>query len=933
LRRIPLKILLTALTTVLVLTVGGSIGWLSYARTVQVLQQSTLELMHALQQRVSLDMTARDDKMQSVMRALAGHPGLVATTLEERLEAVPPLARVLDGAPTVISLYIGYGNGDFFLLRRLQDDADRRRFGASGGTVHLVQSIEYESGSPLAVHIEFDRQLNPLGRREAAELLAFDPRVRPWYTQALAARDYVSTEPYRFFASGLMGISVATVLPDDPTGRAVFGADIRLDGLSKMLERMRPMEGARLALFDASGQIIATDLPNSDGNQLVSLLRSTPQDSSSLHPIRDPDGTLWLGHLSPILVDGEARYQLGLLVPEAQVLGAARRLLRDQALTVLGILLVGLAVGVMFASTLSRSLRRLANTAFAVERLDFTPRPVGRSMISEVDGLAVSMSTMRDTVGRFETITRQLAQEENLEELIGQVLQSTAAIAQVDTAVLFLHQQGKIQAVAAMAGGRFLSSDHLSSLDGLRRQLGVDAALERGQVLTGTLLQSDDTASAGFEDLSGTLHTLAVPLRTRSGTRVGALVMAREHPYEPTRIRFVEHLSGFISVSLETRELIRAQKALFDAFVRLIAGAIDAKSPYTGGHCARVPELARMLAEAACSAEEEPFADFDLDAKAWEALHLAAWLHDCGKVTTPEFVVDKSTRLETLYDRIHEIRTRFEVAKREAEVSCWRSIAQGADRSHALALLDAQWRELDADFAFVAECNHGETVVSPEYRERLLGIARRTWTRTLDDRLGLGPEEAARKAQIRPAALPTEEPLLADRPEHRVAHPRPVDYPPELGITMAVPELLYDRGELHNLSTPRGTLTPEERFKINEHIIHTLIMLNELPFPEHLAHVPEMAGGHHERIDGRGYPRNLKGSEMSLVARMLAIADVFEALTAADRPYKTAKTVEQALQIMGLMAREGHIDPDLFDLFQRSGVADRYDRWLEQHAT
>jgi hypothetical protein len=181
--------------------------------------------------------------------------------------------------------------------------------------------------------------------------------------------------------------------------------------------------------------------------------------------------------------------------------------------------------------------------------------------------------------------------------------------------------------------------------------------------------------------------------------------------------------------------------------------------------------------------------------------------------------------------------------------------------------------------------------------------------------------------------LPTFEPLLADRPEHviewesgsRLAGDNP------WGIRMDVPERKYNRGELYNLSIARGTLTREDRFKIDDHIIQTIVMLGSLPFPKHLRRVPEVAGGHHERMDGNGYPKRLAGHEMSLPARMMAIADVFEALTAGGRPYKKAKHLSEAIRIIGNMKHGGHLDPDLVDLFLTSGVWRRYaERFLSR---
>jgi hypothetical protein len=303
-------------------------------------------------------------------------------------------------------------------------------------------------------------------------------------------------------------------------------------------------------------------------------------------------------------------------------------------------------------------------------------------------------------------------------------------------------------------------------------------------------------------------------------------------------------------------------------------------------------------------------------------LHIAAWLHDCGKVTTPEYVVDKATKLETLCDRIHEVRMRFEVLKRDAEIACLKGIAAGGNAGELQKALQQQLQKLDEDFAFVAQCNEGGEFMAPEHVERLHAIAARTWQRTLSDRVGISHEERQRKERSPQAKLPVTETLLADKAEHlflRDERDR-LEAGNPWGFRVKVPEYLYNRGELYNLCVARGTLSEEERFKINEHIIQTIIMLDKLPFPRHLRRVPEIAGGHHEKMDGSGYPKRLTREQMSLPARMMAIADIFEALTAVDRPYKKGKTLSEAIRIMGQMQKEQHIDAELFALFLRSGV-------------
>ncbi|MCW9039187.1 MAG: HD domain-containing protein, partial [Rhodospirillales bacterium] len=383
----------------------------------------------------------------------------------------------------------------------------------------------------------------------------------------------------------------------------------------------------------------------------------------------------------------------------------------------------------------------------------------------------------------------------------------------------------------------------------------------------------------------------------------------------------IESLSSQAAVALNNQQLMEAQRKLLDAFIEVIAGAIDAKSPYTGGHCQRVPELARMLSEAAGNATNAPFADFTFSEDDRYELNIASLLHDCGKVTTPEYVVDKATKLETIYNRIHEVRTRFEVLKRDAEIAYLKALNAGEGDPETLkAAFDARIVQLDDDFRFIADANIGGEFMDDADIERVRRIAGETWVRTIDDRLGLSHTELERYDGVPHKPLPVEEHLLADRKDHLI--PRPYNAPDYNagGFEMDVPENLYNLGEVYNLIIKRGTLTEEERFKINEHIIQTIVMLEQLPFPRHLKRVPEYAGGHHEKMDGTGYPRRLSKESMSVTARIMAIADIFEALTASDRPYKKAKKLSEAVKIMSFMAKDAHIDKDLFKLFLESGV-------------
>ncbi len=393
-------------------------------------------------------------------------------------------------------------------------------------------------------------------------------------------------------------------------------------------------------------------------------------------------------------------------------------------------------------------------------------------------------------------------------------------------------------------------------------------------------------------------------------------------PIKTNISEMIDLSNSLVSMAQSIQEYQKAQAELMDSFIKLIADAIDAKSPYTGGHCQRVPEVAMMLAKAASESDTGAFKDFRFDNDdAWREFEIGAWLHDCGKVTTPEYVVDKSTKLETIYNRIHEIRTRFEVIWRDIEIETYERRIRGEDEEQIISWKQEAHRALLDDFTFIAECNIGGEFMSQERQERVKDIANRTWIRHFNDRLGISDAELLRYEGLKEHSVPAKEQLLSDRPEHIV---RRVNFDEKAyrkqGFKSEVPEHLYNYGEIYNLCIEKGTLTQEERFKIQEHVIMTIKMLERLPYPENMQKIPEYAGTHHETMNGTGYPRQLYKEDLSIPARIMAIADIFEALTASDRPYKKGKTLSESIKIMSFMKKDEHIDAEIFKLFLRSGI-------------
>jgi HD-GYP domain-containing protein (c-di-GMP phosphodiesterase class II) len=393
----------------------------------------------------------------------------------------------------------------------------------------------------------------------------------------------------------------------------------------------------------------------------------------------------------------------------------------------------------------------------------------------------------------------------------------------------------------------------------------ADAYTERGFDFSGTKRFDEKT---GYRSRS----FLTIPIKNHENEIIGVLQLINckdrttgvVQPFSEADQRLAASLASQAAIALTNRLLIDHLENLFESFIKVINAAIDDKSPYTGGHCERVPALTMMLAEAVNRCNRGPLKDFNMTDRDRYELKIAGLLHDCGKVTTPVHVVDKATKLQTIFDRIELLDTRFEVLKRDAQ------IALGADP----VALQRRIAEIEEDRAFLHRANVGGESMKDADMERVKEISRKYRWRN-------------------PSGAEVE---------------------------------FLSANELENLTIRAGTLTAEERQIINHHITMTIEMLEALPWPKHLSNVVEYAGGHHERMDGKGYPKGLTRDQMSVQARCMGIADIFEALTARDRPYKKGKTLSEALTILGKFKLNGHIDPDLFDVFMWEKVYEKYAR-------
>jgi len=523
---------------------------------------------------------------------------------------------------------------------------------------------------------------------------------------------------------------------------------------------------------------------------------------------------------------------------------------------------------------------------------------------SAVNDMTQSIKHHIETSSTINRIGIALSAEKNTAELIKLILRGTMKIVNADAGFLYsVHETGKvtissmrIRSLNVETDSNGSGSDRYSKL--IRSNV---VKLNQSSIFNNVCINIPDIYTAQGFNFSTNIHidsmigyksqsSLSVPMKNHENEIIGVLQLVNRQEKQTRQIipftaddeKVAENLASVAAVALSKNKLLEDFRLLFDSLVKLIATAIDEKSSYAGGHCERVPELTMLIAEAANNADYGIFRNFRLSEEELYELNVASLLHDCGKVSVPSHIENKSSKLETIYDRIHLLDTRFEIVKRDAQISFLKNkLALLKNNGDALEheiedYLHEFFEQIEADRNFLHICNTGREFMSESEQRRLQEISVRY---TFSD------------------------------PDGTKQH-------------------FLTNSELKYLSVARGTITDDERIMINSHVNTTSMMLETLHYPKTLRDVPRFARVHHERMDGRGYPNGLSGNQIPIEGRMIAIADIFEALTAHDRPYKRKYTLSEALRILGSMKEDGHIDPDLFNLFVREKL---YMKYAENH--
>lgn len=702
---------------------------------------------------------------------------------------------------------------------------------------------------------------------------------------------------------GAVGVFMAMALDPGQPGKGLLFGEVKPGHLWGPEGFLSPM--TELFVFDEHGNVLFASSPGRAPAEELSAAMGKNPVFGRFEWTRGNEAHLagyWTIFMSPQFFD---KWMMVYSQSKADILEPLNTFKKIfQLVVVLSFLVVGLL-----------SLRQIRRSLVPIELLkDATRRvadrdfsnPVKITSDDEFEELGSSFNEMADNLdthlrvmAAINHVGMSLSAEKDTNRLMEIILLGAKSITNADGGALYTVAEDKHLRLSAM----YIDSLNLE-MDSVCRS-SIPLYDEEGRPNTNivaaysvlndaTINIPDIYAEEGF-DFSGnrdfdreadyrSRSFLSVPMKNHENEVIGVLQLTNAKdklsqefvPFSEESRRMAETLAAQAAVALTKNKLVENFKRLFDALMELIATAIDEKSSYTGSHCRRVPDLTMMLAEAVSNRRDGFFKDFNLSEEEMYELRVAAMLHDCGKVTTPTHIVDKTTKLETIFDRIHLVDTRFEVLKRDAQIEFLRNklaaLNGGQDLSELEEEIKTRLSRLEEDRDFVRSCNNGREYMAEKDQDKLREVARKyRWVNAKGE----------------------EEPILSE-------------------------------DEVYNLAVPKGTITAEEREVINQHVKTTIKMLESLPYPKSLRNVPRFAEAHHERMDGKGYPRGLTREQIPVQGRIIALSDIFEALTAKDRPYKKGLTLMEALRIMGAAAQEGQIDPDLFNVFINEKVYLRY---------
>lgn len=924
-RRYSLSIHVGTLFVLLTAIFGFILIYISYNHAYQLLTHTAKELSLENSRRIESRFQQASSPIMATLDLFA-YSSMVNDNVpaEQNTSWLASIDLIFKKYNHLVALYYASNNGEFTIIRPMITQENKQHFNAPDNAVLLINETRIDGRD---TYIFLDNNYKEITRVENGNN-QFDPTTRLWFKNAQSDGIIRITEPYFFYFLKTNGVTLSRRTQN---GTHVVAADFTLSSLSESLSDLGYSENTKIILFDQKFHVLgqknttaSTNLSQDENHKLLTSSVFEPvlnrTSSQIIYESVEHHGQKWALTLTPVILNHQMNLILAEATPSTDLLQNLLELRNKQIVTAVILLFVGFIIALVIAKKIAQPLSTLVTLSENIARFEFKKTRYPKSIIKEVADLTHSLQLMEHTLHDLLNLLRKTAENTDFNELAKTITHQSYLVTRAETIIIYIYDDKNQEFITAANHAIIPFKIDINEFINIP---WLKADLLRGETVH---IDKNDNIINKFKNDFYNSDIYLFPLLNKQNQLIGILNLGYERAIttdQSDKHAFLKELLSFAQLAKENIDRIQQHKSMMDAFIELIASAIDTKSPYTGNHCQRVPSLAKWITQAANN-DTQYYPKFTMSDEQWEELKLASWLHDCGKVTTPEFVIDKATKLETIYDRIHEIRMRFELIKREKEIDYWKQIYNGGDPEKLKIQLQEEQKTLDKEFEFIAACNSANEPMTDQDIRRLNQISQRTWTRTLDNQLGISWIEAHRYKN-RPD-LPVQEYLLDDKPEHLIRWEdgrKPQDLWQE-PFTLQAGDVLFNRGELYNLAVTNGTLTKEERYIINDHIVQTISMLKKLPYPEHLKNIPDIAGSHHERMDGRGYPRSLSENELSIQARSIAIADVFEALTSQDRPYKKAKTLSEAMDIMTFMATSGHLDPKLYLLFLEKKIYQCY---------
>jgi len=823
-------------------------------------------------------------------------------TISKKNVLFPIITNYISIADYVYGVYLGLGDDTFYIIYNVNlSKKMSEALKAPKGASWLIKRNKKEGENFVSTKIFIDKNLNIL--KTLKENTSYRPTKRPWYKKAIQANGMIKTEPYVFDALQEAGVTYSKKINSQKG--TVLSVDITLSTLSQLLKNQNLPKGSSAFLYKKDGTLLGSFNQLSKNQHPKNIQEVLPNQIIQNNKVIDQnkqvnltiDSKEYIKYTKKIGLDNLSDDYLTIISPLDPIM---RPFIEDIYNTIFISLIIGIVLIAIFTYYSTRvlvdPLLQLKEENNKIKNKDYDNIKAVSSIFFEIFELSNAFLGMVKSIKektlnneKLIDIAYKISSEDNYDVLLEKVLLGAKDLSHADggTLYIFNEEESTLEYKMVLNTSLNISLDNDSVKnwpkvrlydeegDPNKRNISAMSALEDRLICIDDIYNSDDYEFAGVKTFDRqnnykTTSMLVIPIKDRDGDLVGVIqlinkvVEGEQLPFNEADKALIRSMASISSMVLHNRKLVQDLENMLYGLISSIGTALGEKSGYTGKHVDKVAELTLLIANA-INDDDTVFKDVNFSKEYIEELTLAAWLHDIGKITTPEYVVDKATRLETIYDRLGFVAAKIEIAKRDIKLKL---LENKIDEQTSKDMI----KTLEEDLEFIATLNKGGEFMSSENQSRL------------DE--------------------------ILDREDIFINNER---------------VKILSENEYYNLSIKKGTLTDEEREVINNHVLVSYEMLKKVNFPKKLSNVAILAGSHHKTVDGKGYAhKDIIDLQMSIGDKILAVADIFEALSAHDRPYRGANKLSEIVKILSFMIKDKHIDEQIVKFFIEKGVYQEY---------